>query len=45
MSVVANNSKQPVSRISISLPEHLLSDLDRMVEEWSVYGDQAHARA
>jgi CopG family transcriptional regulator, nickel-responsive regulator len=32
MRVVANNSKQPVSRISISLPEALLSDLDRMVE-------------
>jgi CopG family nickel-responsive transcriptional regulator len=32
MRVVANNSKQPVSRISISLPERLLSDLDRMVE-------------
>jgi CopG family nickel-responsive transcriptional regulator len=29
---VARNGGRPVSRISISLPEDLLSDLDRMVE-------------
>jgi CopG family nickel-responsive transcriptional regulator len=32
MHVVARNLSRPVSRISISLPEELLSDLDRMVE-------------
>ena len=32
MSAVTDTCKQPVSRISISLPESLLCDLDRMVE-------------
>jgi CopG family transcriptional regulator, nickel-responsive regulator len=32
MTVVARTRDRPVSRISISLPEELLSDLDRMVE-------------
>ena len=32
MNVVARTRGRPVSRISISLPEDLLSDLDRMVE-------------
>ena len=32
MSVVARTRERPVSRISISLPEELLCDLDRMVE-------------
>ncbi len=32
MRVVARSANRPVSRISISLPEELLSDLDRMVE-------------
>jgi len=32
MNVIARTRSRPVSRISISLPEHLLSDLDRMVE-------------
>src|SRR5712691_5266220 len=32
MNVIARTLSRPVSRISISLPEHLLSDLDRMVE-------------
>jgi CopG family transcriptional regulator, nickel-responsive regulator len=33
MSVLAQERVRPVSRISISLPEKLLSDLDRMVEQ------------
>jgi CopG family transcriptional regulator, nickel-responsive regulator len=33
MSVHANGRSQPVSRISISLPEKLLADLDRMVKQ------------
>lgn len=33
MSVLARTRERPVSRISISLPEKLLSDLDRMVEQ------------
>lgn len=33
MSVLAHGRERPVSRISISLPENLLSDLDRMVEQ------------
>jgi CopG family transcriptional regulator, nickel-responsive regulator len=32
MNVIARTRGRPVSRISISLPEHLLHDLDRMVE-------------
>jgi CopG family nickel-responsive transcriptional regulator len=32
MNVIARTRGRPVSRISISLPEHLLVDLDRMVE-------------
>jgi CopG family nickel-responsive transcriptional regulator len=32
MSAVVSSRSRPVSRISISLPEHLLSDLDDMVE-------------
>jgi CopG family transcriptional regulator, nickel-responsive regulator len=32
MNVIARTRGPPVSRISISLPEHLLADLDRMVE-------------
>ena len=32
MNVIARMRGRPVSRISISLPEHLLADLDRMVE-------------
>jgi CopG family nickel-responsive transcriptional regulator len=32
MNVIARTRGRPVSRISISLPEHLLADLDRMVE-------------
>lgn len=33
MSVLANGRERPVSRISISLPEKLLADLDRMVKQ------------
>jgi CopG family nickel-responsive transcriptional regulator len=33
MSVLADGRDRPVSRISISLPEKLLSDLDRMVQQ------------
>jgi CopG family transcriptional regulator, nickel-responsive regulator len=33
MSVLAHGRERPVSRISISLPKNLLSDLDRMVEQ------------
>jgi CopG family nickel-responsive transcriptional regulator len=33
MSVHANGRERPVSRISISLPEKLLADLDRMVKQ------------
>jgi len=33
MSVHANGRDRPVSRISISLPEKLLADLDRMVKQ------------
>lgn len=33
MSVLANGRDRPVSRISISLPEKLLADLDRMVKQ------------
>jgi CopG family nickel-responsive transcriptional regulator len=33
MSVLADGRERPVSRISISLPEKLLSDLDRMVQQ------------
>jgi CopG family nickel-responsive transcriptional regulator len=33
MSVHANGRERPVSRISISLPEKLLRDLDRMVKQ------------
>jgi CopG family nickel-responsive transcriptional regulator len=33
MTALARNRERPVSRISISLPERLLSDLDRMVEQ------------
>lgn len=33
MSVLAQGRDRPVSRISISLPEDLLSDLDRMVKK------------
>jgi CopG family transcriptional regulator, nickel-responsive regulator len=33
MSVLAQERVRPVSRISVSLPEKLLSDLDRMVEQ------------
>ncbi|HET7851956.1 MAG TPA: nickel-responsive transcriptional regulator NikR [Methyloceanibacter sp.] len=33
MSVHANGRERPVSRISISLPERLLADLDRMVKQ------------
>jgi CopG family nickel-responsive transcriptional regulator len=33
MSVSANGRSRPVSRISISLPEKLLRDLDRMVKQ------------
>lgn len=32
MGVMTRNGNRPVSRISISLPEELLNDLDRMVE-------------
>ena len=32
MSMVSRNGNRPVSRISISLPEELLADLDSMVE-------------
>jgi len=32
MTLIARTRERPVSRISISLPEKLLSDLDRMVE-------------
>jgi len=32
VNVIARTRGRPVSRISISLPEHLLADLDRMVE-------------
>jgi CopG family nickel-responsive transcriptional regulator len=32
LNVIARTRGRPVSRISISLPEHLLADLDRMVE-------------
>jgi CopG family nickel-responsive transcriptional regulator len=32
MSVLVHRRERPVSRISISLPENLLSDLDRMVK-------------
>ena len=33
MSVLEHGRERPVSRISISLPEDLLSDLDRMVKQ------------
>jgi CopG family nickel-responsive transcriptional regulator len=33
MTVLTRGRERPVSRISISLPEKLLSDLDRMVEQ------------
>ena len=33
MTASSQGRRRPVSRISISLPEKLLSDLDRMVEE------------